>query len=124
MATPATAPRASLSPDAVYWKGEAQKAIRERDELKRSLTAADGPGAHWRGEAKKTLGQLGQAGERIGELRGEVQRYRERAIQHSEALDQVRRDGEISKQRLWEIWSGLDDDAPLKAQLWEVWTAL
>lgn len=113
-----------LSPDAVYYKAELQRVIKERDEIKRSLTAADGPAAHWRNEARKAIGQLANAQERIGGLRKETLDAQARAIGFSEELDVSKRAYLATKERLWQRWSSLDDADPLKQALWEIWTAL
>lgn len=119
-----TKPRAGLGPDAVYWKNEAQRIIKERDEIKRSLAAQDGAANYWRGEARKSVGQLAAVREAINEVRSESHRYRVDALGFSEQVDTLRHRLDTLKLSLWELWSGLEDENPAKQQLWSVWAAL
>lgn len=121
---PATEAKPALSADAIYWRAEAQKAIKEREEIKRSLTAADGPAAFWRGQAKEAVKKLGDAQNRVDGLRRGEQEQREYAIRFSSEVDTLKRQAGAVKQQLWEVWAGLEDESATKQQLWEIWAAL
>lgn len=123
----AARPVPTLSPDqrdAIYWKNEAQRAFRERDEVKRSLEAIGGPATYWRDQAKEASKKHGDALRQVGGLRQAEQEQRQRAIEFSEQLDALKDHVAGQKRALWEIWSALVDGDPMKSQLWEAWAAL
>lgn len=118
---PATVPARTppLSPDAIYWRGEAQKAIKEREDIKKSLVASDGPAAFWRDQAKDASKKLADAQQRVDGLRKGEREQRENAIKFSEEVDALKRQVGTVKQRLWEVWGALDETSPMKQALWE-----
>lgn len=126
---PALAPRAAEAPRAVtpgeiYWKNQADQAFKERDAIKASLVATDGPAAHWRGQAKEANKKLGDANRRLDGVRRAEQEQRDFAIRFSEEADAMKREIGRVKQQLWAVWSALDDADPTKRSLWEIWGAL
>lgn len=112
------------TPNEIYLEGELQKAIREREDIKRSLQAAGGPAVFWRQQAKDLSKKLGDQMRLVGGLRQAEVDERQHAIRFSEQADALRAQIDGLKLGLWELWSGLDDDNPAKQQLWSVWAAL
>ncbi len=104
-----------------YWKNQAERAIAERELVKRSLEDAGGPATFWRNEAKRHVTRLSEARDATETLRRQLLEYQKKAIDLSESLDAKVSKGDELKRRLWDVWSGLED-GPLKEQLWELWT--
>jgi len=130
MAGAATGPRA-LSPDALHWRAQAEEAIKEREAIKQSMAAEDGPAAFWRRQAKDATAMLGHALRRhedasrvVTNLRNSEQQQREAVIKFSEELDALKRRVGGLKQQLWDVWSRLDDADPTKRALWDIWGPL
>lgn len=114
----------SKTPNEVYLKAELDRAIKERDTLKRALEAQDGAAAFFRQMSKDVTRELGESSRTVGDLRVAVGQHRQAAIQFSEQVDALRAQVETFKRGLWEIWSALDADHPMKQPLWAVWAAL
>lgn len=110
--------------DAEYWKREAHKAIREREEIKKALEATDGPAAYFRRLAKDATKKLTDALKRADGARSREQKAQAELLECSEQLDAAKGTVAGVKRQLWDVWSGLDDENPAKRQLWEIWAAL
>lgn len=108
------------SPTIEYWQAQASRAIAEREQIKRSLEAAEGPAAYWRREAKGLSQKLAQTQVRYNSAKENEIKARRDAIGFSEQADAIKKKQEGLRLKLWDIWSGLDD-GEMKQKLWELW---
>lgn len=109
--------------DAAYYRGEMQRAAKERDEIKRSLESTDGAAAYWRKQAKDSSRKLSDALTRIDRTRKNEEEQRLRAIAFSEECDVMRKQLQTLKRGLWDIWTDVQDGT-VKQALWNVWASL
>lgn len=107
--------------DVAYWKREAEKAIAERELVKKSLGDPNGPAAFWRRQAKTLGAKVSNAVERANTARQQENAARMNAAEFSEELDALKRKNERHRRDLWDVWSGLED-GETKRRLWELWT--
>lgn len=109
--------------DAEYYKREMQRAIREREEIKRSLDATDGPAADWRRQAKTALVKLSDARRTIDNMRKRDEEQRTRAIHFSEEVDALKAQITTLKRDLWDVFTDIAD-SPVRKKLWTIWASL
>lgn len=109
--------------DVAYWKGEAKRAIEEREQIKASLEHVDGPAAFWRAQARDASKKLGDAIRRADRARDGEEAQRRLAIQFSEQVDALKASVAEMKRNFWQVWTEIDDSQPLKRKLWEVWAS-
>ena len=106
-----------------YLKGQQQGLIRERDELKRSLEAHD-PKAFWRAQARESKELLQRVNKSLHKSRERETELSLQATTFSEEVDALNARIVGLKRALWDVWSSMPPDAPVKQQLWEVWGSL
>ena len=86
-------------------KRDMASAAIERDEVKRSMEMLDPPSKFWRDLARTSI-----AGDMQVKARLDVLERRD---------DQVR----AAKKQLWELWSGLEVDSPIRESLQSIWSS-
>lgn len=106
--------------DAAYWRGETQRAVREREEIKKSLESQEGPAAYWRHQAKDASRKLSDALKRIESARKHEEEQRAKAIVFSEEVDALKDRIQGLKRGLWNLFCDLED-SPLRRSLWDFW---
>jgi len=106
--------------DAAYWRGETQRAVREREEIKKSLESQEGPAAYWRHQAKDASRKLSDALKRIESARKHEEEQRAKAIVFSEEVDRLKDRIQALKRGLWNLFCDLED-SPLRRSLWDFW---
>lgn len=114
---------AQLLKDVEFYKSELRRAVQEREEIKRSLEATDGPAAYWRREYKGANARASDAMRRLDGARKREQEQRDRAIALEEQLEQHEQKWQQLKRRLWDLWTDLGDTAIARA-LHGLWTEM
>ena len=114
-----------------FFQAEMERAVAKRDEYKTKLDSVDGPIAEYRRDAARLANRLRGAlhkvtslQEKVTSLQVEMTGEVTRRTTAEELADGAHRRVEDTRRALWEVWSGLSDDTPIKAQLWAVWSKL
>ena len=112
---PVPAPDATDADRVKFWKSEAERAFWFRKEARAARAAASA-------ESQGLKHRLNEIQRVVGALRKGLSEETEKRIaleREGEHIDRLKRD-------LWELWSGIDQEAhpEVKRQLWEFWSRL
>jgi len=119
--------RGGECPSCRYWKSETEQAIRQRQEVKALLDAVNSPegiDGEWRRRAKAAEMRAAHAINQANTIRHQVAELRVEIVTHRDEVEKERLLRKSIARELWDVWSGLSDDEPVKAQLWAVWSQL